>query len=277
MEAIRLARRADLPRLTALWQECFGDSPAYIENFYRHSFERIYIPIIEHEGLPVGMVHLLPCTHSEKGVRKGALYAYAVGMTGSLRGSGLMRSLLSRVLRECEARGILLVLAPQNEKLFDYYASYGLTPQYSQYRGIVTREMLLAKGASGAGFSVREISDDGYFLARESCYRMLSYVSFDAPSVAYALDENRFCSGFALAIESPVGLSCMMGVQERGRLLVRELCCADKPENVLLSIFDYHQVSECIIHSPYALPGTEKCRPTMATAQKEGYMGLLLD
>ena len=88
--AIRAAVSSDLPAITALWGEAFGDGPEAV-SFFFESFPDCLSYVAEAHGEIAAMVHALPQVLSPD---IPAAYVYAVATAKAHRGKGLCRALL---------------------------------------------------------------------------------------------------------------------------------------------------------------------------------------
>ncbi|MGM9648334.1 MAG: GNAT family N-acetyltransferase [Eubacteriales bacterium] len=140
---IRRSTRADLPALQTLWQEVFGDPPAFIRGFYA-AFGTYCAILAEENGQVMGMIHPLPVTLAQKGQCTPGVYVYALATAPAHRGKGIAALLLeaaentpfaaSPTLTGAERIGLTVreagrpafsLLIPAEESLFSYYRRRG--------------------------------------------------------------------------------------------------------------------------------------------------------
>ena len=127
----RLAIKSDLPQITGLWQEAFGDSPEAVAYFFK-SFPGCISYVAEEDGAVVSMVHALPQLLSPD---TPAAYIYAVATLRSHRGRGLCRQLMAFAEAELKTRGFgCCVLTPGEQSLFDYYCALGYETAFFRRR-----------------------------------------------------------------------------------------------------------------------------------------------
>ena len=127
----RTAAKTDLPGITALWQEAFGDSPEAIAYFFK-SFPNCLSYVAEEQGKIVSMVHALPQVLSPD---VPAAYVYAVATLRSHRGKGLCRALMAFAEADLRQRGFACcVLTPGEPGLFDYYKALGYETAFTRRR-----------------------------------------------------------------------------------------------------------------------------------------------
>ena len=124
MSAYRLAKKEDLPKLTDLWQSCFGDEPRQIGLFWDSLFERILVFMEESAGamlcaLPLHLV-------DEAGESLPAAYLYAVCTHPDCRGQGLCAGLMAFAEEALRREGFALCcLVPSSASLFSFYEKLG--------------------------------------------------------------------------------------------------------------------------------------------------------
>lgn len=132
---LRPTYRADIPALTALWQQVFGDSAETVAGFYR-AFPSCRATAAENEaGELVSMVHVLPQTLTAGDQTIPAAYLYAVATRPDYRGQGLAGALLrftEALLERLDYR--CAVLVPAEPSLFGYYARLGYEPAFQRSR-----------------------------------------------------------------------------------------------------------------------------------------------
>lgn len=121
---LRQAAPSDLPQLTALWAEVFGDSEAAIRRFFA-AFPSCCSYVAVEAGQIVSMVHALPQVLSPD---TPAAYLYAVATRPDCRGQGLCRKLLDFAEQALQQEGFgCCVLAPAEPELFRFYEKLGYT------------------------------------------------------------------------------------------------------------------------------------------------------
>lgn len=164
----RTAIKSDLPRIIALWQEAFGDSPKAVTYFFE-SFPNCISYVAEEGGEITSMVHALPQVLSPD---TPAAYVYAVATLRSHRGKGLCRELMAFAEEDLQRRGFgCAVLTPGEQSLFDFYEHLG-------YKTAFTRKRTVFEGG-------REISLAAYLARREELLTA-SHMVCDENTLAYA-------------------------------------------------------------------------------------------
>ena len=141
---IRRSRSADLPTLMSLWQEVFGDPPAFTSKFY-HTFGADCAFVAEIDEKIVAMIHTLPTALAQNGQYSWGVYLYALATSPDHRGLGIASALLQTaetapdvtppLLFGAENVGLILphapdspafaLLIPGEESLVGYYRKRG--------------------------------------------------------------------------------------------------------------------------------------------------------
>ncbi len=120
---IRKPNREDLPALSKLWQEAFGDSPEEVAHFYKtaFSFDRALLAQAQN---PVACIYWMDAKIA--GQRIAYLYAFAV--EEACRGKGVGKALLEKTLETLkEKEYAAAVLVPGEESLQAYYEKCGFS------------------------------------------------------------------------------------------------------------------------------------------------------
>ena len=166
----RTAIKSDLPGISSLWQEAFGDSPEAVSYFFK-SFPDCISYVADDGGEVVSMVHALPQVLSPD---TPAAYVYAVATRRSHRGKGLCRELMAFAEGDLRSRGFACaVLTPGELGLFDYYEGLG-------YRVAFTRRRVPFDG--GTPISLSE------YLSRREALLTGPHMVYDRATLAYAAD-----------------------------------------------------------------------------------------
>ena len=91
---IRFSLYDDIPAMTALWQEAFGDDESFINAFFKGFYTPQNVPVFVIDGEIAAMLFLLDGELSIGGKIYPAYYLYAASTKKSHRGKGLMTELL---------------------------------------------------------------------------------------------------------------------------------------------------------------------------------------
>lgn len=238
------AGREELPRLTALWQTCFGDRPEEIEVFWK-IFGKTVDVFCAKEGKDIAaMVCALPAQLvDESGESHPAAYLYAVATAPAYRRRGLCGKVLAFAEAALRKEGVsYALLVPSEPPLFDLYRRYG-------YRTVAFRGAEKIFSAPCAG-TVQEIDAEAYFNLRE----LLLYENFlscGPDFLRYQAIDDRLCR-----IETAQQVFCAVCAQEDGLLTVKELLPYDPAAAALLLQASGAQRGVCLTPEgrlPYAM------------------------
>ena len=111
---IREYTKNDLPFMTALWGDAFGDAEVLVRRFYELLPEMGTAFVAECNGVPVGMANVLCAVVC--GQRCG--YVYAVAVKPEVRGKGAGTALM----KHCRRMFSRLCTLPASEGLYSWYA-----------------------------------------------------------------------------------------------------------------------------------------------------------
>lgn len=165
---LRLAEKSDLPGITALWQESFGDSPEAVCDFFR-AFPDCLSYVAGEHGAIASMVHALPQVLSPD---MPAAYVYAVATRRDCRGQGLCRELMAFAEADLRRRGFACcVLTPGEPGLFDFYEALGYETAFTRNR---------AKFPGGEPISLAD------YLARREQLLDGPHMVYDQKTLSYA-------------------------------------------------------------------------------------------
>lgn len=115
-------RAEHLIALRRLWQQAFGDSDAFLDEFFEKGFAFDRCRCVFREGEPVAAVYRFDGAWQEKRIA----YLYALAVEESHRGQGLSRLLLADTHAALQRIGFAgAVLEPATESLRDYYGRLG--------------------------------------------------------------------------------------------------------------------------------------------------------
>lgn len=218
---IRELQPTDIPALTALWREVFGDDEALIGEFFR------LLPVLgggvaaEMDGRPVGAAYLL--TDLFLGDKRAG-YLYAVAVSPESRGLGL-------------GKGLSLAAAALGRRLgADFLctlpANAGLYPWYEGLIG--TRHVLHRREErieSRAAEEPRPISAEEYGARREALLMGQPHLR---PGAAYLRFQEALCQSYGGGLYA-VGEGLAAAYRDGDRCLVRELIAPEGTDRTALA------------------------------------------
>ena len=212
---IRFATNQDITQLKEIWKICFGDSDAYIHEFFQHNFVPEQTVVAARDNLVVGVVYLLPA----KLKNKPFMYGYAIGVLPEYRGLGYTQKMLSFVKDESQKKQFLFGLHPANEKLSTFYQKIGLKEMY-RLKYVDTSNFANKSTCVFYDINAREFVE-----LRETAYQNL--VSWDTKMISYILQETREFGGFAKKIMLNGNTRVLFGVCHDNIVLIKETTMTD--------------------------------------------------
>lgn len=206
---IARAERRDLPQLTRLWQDCFGDRPEDIAAFWR--LPGVLVFCARESGRAVSMASALPVQLiDEEGEAHAAAYLYAVATDKAFRRRGLCGAVLRHAEAQLKKDGTeFSLLVPSTPPLFSFYQKLGYKTCF--FRG---KEEIAAPACTG---EVHAISPEAYFNLRELLLPT-GFVSLSAALLGYQGTSDRLCR-----IETESDVFCAVCAESEDSLTVKEL------------------------------------------------------
>lgn len=176
---IRKPTRLDLPRLSALWQEAFEESPEDVKIFYETAFS-CDRALVAAEQNPAACIYWID---AQIGGQKVA-YLYAFAVEKAYRSRGVGKRLLRETLETLKGEGYqAAVLVPGEESLYAYYEKAGFVPFGK------TRKSVIEKSAPG--IPGRKVAPETYFALRQ---KAKPSVQWTEETISYL---GRFCDLYA--------------------------------------------------------------------------------
>lgn len=115
-----------VPQLRQLWCEAFGDTYAFIDNFFTVMDAGKFLHTLSVDGRVVSMLFALPCNVCFDAVDYPLAYIYAVATDKVFAGHGYMRILMRNVHEYLRNAGFAAaILVPNEEWLQGYYSGMG--------------------------------------------------------------------------------------------------------------------------------------------------------
>ena len=201
----------DIPRLTALWREAFGDTDEEIARFFDALFPVCAGFGAEEDGALASMLFALPVTLARGPETKKAAYFYAVATDRAFRGRGLARALMAHAEARLQRRGVsCALLVPGEPSLVRFYEPLG-------YRQRTFLDEKTAEGVRGRG-SAELISSADYAGLRETLLADVPHVRCGLPLLEYERGTRAF---YALRLDGKTG--CAAASMEGGLAVCDEL------------------------------------------------------
>ena len=111
-----------IPALRALWQQAFGDTDAFLEDFFAFAFSPDRCRCVTQDGAVIAALYWFNCTWEGKPLA----YIYAVATDWAFRGQGLCRMLMENTHAHLKEQGYCgCILVPGSPGLFELYEKLG--------------------------------------------------------------------------------------------------------------------------------------------------------
>ena len=278
MEQLRLSRPEDIPALRELWALAFGDSGAYVDNFFQNYYRPERMLVFEQDGQVLAMTAWFDTPLVLPGNEElPAAYLYAVATHPSHRSQGLAGKLLTWADNYFRTLSIPVVTTvPARPDLHDFFAQNG-------FQECFTHDQLIWRGKSALvqGYSLRPISPEEYGRLREELLVDSPHIRFPLDALEYQLGCCRVSGGGLYRVDTPFGRAalCAEGMEE-GQLLAKELLGNSAVLSQLPSQLDSLLPG---FSGVYRLPGNTvsfgmiKWLSPISSSPKNAYLGLAFD
>lgn len=111
-----------ITELRSLWREAFGDSEAFMDDFFQVAYDEKRCRFIRKNGRIVSALYWFDV---DVGIEKMA-YLYGVATLPEYRGQGIAAYLIEKTCTELKGKGYSgVLLVPGSEVLFEYYRRLG--------------------------------------------------------------------------------------------------------------------------------------------------------
>lgn len=219
---VRTATQKDIPDMRRIWTGEFGDSPEYVDEFYKTNFDRITVCVQTENDSVIGMLHMIPCEVSANSTLQKCYYVYAVAILPEYRGRGLMKDVFAAAFDKADRENASVILKPANRKLLEYYRDYGMILNGCWKK----TEIPFSAPTGSALFS--GISDSEYLSMRNAYYADIPHIKWDIAHIAWSAAENRLCGGESIKIEYKGNMYFAMTNNKNGILNITESSLSEK-------------------------------------------------
>ncbi len=269
----------------ALWQAAFGDSDAYIDNYYVNHYAPEKVLLLKDEDGVRSMLALFDLEQrwGDGGTTKAA-YLYALATHPEARGKGYAGFLLAYTDFYLQNRAVpFLSTVPAQPSLEKFFGSHGFQPCHplDEYAGP------LPKGLHQPG-RVCPVTAEEYHALREGLLVGMAHAIYPAEYLDYQSKVCALSGGNLYRVETSCGPACAVAFAEEGVLDVRELLCsAGAQAQAVAALATLWPVETCRVRTPAGrgeFPGTctktfgmAKRVPTADTTLEPSYFALAFD
>lgn len=220
MTHIRTSVPADIPALRGLWQLAFGDSDAYVNNFFNTYYRPERMLLLEEEGRLLAMTAWFDTTFVLPGQGEyRAAYLYAVATHPEARGRGLAGQLLAWAddfFRSLSIPAVTTV--PAEPTLHNFFGANGFRECFCH------SEVALPHTHAQPDFSLEPVEPPVYAKLREVFLQDTPHIALSEEAVTYQAGCCTLSGGGLYTAGTPFGTTilCTEGMAD-GTLLVKEL------------------------------------------------------
>lgn len=239
--------------LRQLWQEAFGDSDTFLDDFFATGFSPDRCHCIWEDGVPVSALYWFDCQLEGQKIA----YLYAVATAKNHRGQGLASRLMHETGDTLRSQGYSgAVLVPGEESLFAFYRKLG-------YR-TVCRISAFSCNAGSAPVSLRKINAGEYARLRRQLLPEGGIVQ-EGETLSFLQTQARFYAGEDFLLTATV---------EGDTLLTQELLGNPDAAPGILRALN-------IPRGQFRIPGADRnfgmFLPLQVNCPVPAYLGLALD
>ncbi len=186
-----------LPKLYAIWQECFEDEKDYIDIFFQcFAVKDTVMVYMDESGEPVSMLSVLPAYFEYSGQVRKAAYLYGVATAVPYRNLGYSSRLLNYAVEQITLQGAVPFLSPAGEALISFYEKSGFavvsrkrTKRISRYDVGKTVHPALMDA------EIADVSLEEYAALRNRAYGGKNFLRWPLQTLNYAQKENAYFGG----------------------------------------------------------------------------------
>lgn len=231
---MRPSRQEDVPALRELWSLSFGDSGAYLDNFFLGYYAPDRVLVLEEDGVIRAMTAWFdtPLVLPE-GERWPAAYLYAVCTHPDSRGKGFAGSLLRYCdffLRE-ERCFQAVTTVPARPDLHIFFGQNGFRECF------VHREFSWSPTGSAVQGALEPLEPQAYLERRRALLQGTGYTDLDGAGMAYQAGACALSGGGLFGLDTPNGPGCLCAEGgENGLMVVKELLCPPQDREAALEL-----------------------------------------
>lgn len=128
-------------KVRQLWEQCFHDSPAFTDLYFRTRYSNEANIAIQSGESVIAALQMLPYPMTFCGKTINTSYISGACTHPDFRGKGVMRELLAESFGRMHTQGVLLsTLIPAEPGLFDYYTRSGYAPVFNIQTNLFTKD-----------------------------------------------------------------------------------------------------------------------------------------
>ena len=222
MSIIRPSVPEDVPAQRELWKLAFGDSDAYLDNFYRTYYRSDRVILLEEDGAVRSMTAWFDTTLvlPGQGEHRSA-YLYAVATHPDCRGRGLAAALLAGADEYLRSLGIPAVTTvPAERSLHDFFGANGFRECFRILGGTLRCEEIPVPPSN----VLRPALPEEYGRVREELLKDIPHIAYPEDALAYQAGCCALGDGGLFVGDTPAGPVCLCAERADDELvIVKEL------------------------------------------------------
>lgn len=240
MTNIRLSIPADIPALRQLWELAFGDSGAYVDNFFDSYYRPERMIVLEQDGQVQTMTAWFDTTFVLPGQGEyRSAYLYAVATHPDYRGQGLAAKLLDwadNYFRSLEIPAVTTV--PAEPSLHNFFGANGFRECFVLFE----RKLSLQELPAATAPLFRPVSPAEYGALREQLLSHLPHISYPEDALTYQAGCCALSGHGLFAADTAAGpvVLCAEGAGD-GLVILKE--CLGSPTAKRLTLSDLPRVA----------------------------------
>lgn len=223
MENVRPSVEADIPALRQLWKLAFGDSEAYMDNFFRTYYRPERMLVLEDGKEIRSMTAWFDTTFVVPGRGKyRAAYLYAVATHPNSRGKGMAAQLLAGADAYFRTLSIPAVTTvPAEPSLHSFFGANGFRECFRLFQGKLSPAEIPAAQGEKLFYPV---SPAEYGCLREELLKDTAHIAYPEDALAYQEGCCTLSGGGLYAAHTPAGpvILCAEGAGN-GLVVVKEI------------------------------------------------------
>ncbi len=225
MFTIRPSVPEDVPAQRELWRLAFGDSDAYLDNFYNTYYRPERVVVLEEEGIVRSMTAWFDTSFVVPGQGEyRAAYLYAVATHPGCRGRGLAAGLLAGADEYFRALSIPAVTTvPAEPSLHNFFASNGFRECFRILgTRLDRREADQCPPSTPVAF--HPATPEEYGRVREELLKDIPHIVYPIDALAYQAGCCALGDGGLFVGDTPGGPACL---------------CAERADDSLVIVKEY--------------------------------------